>query len=142
VRVLVRNGSSYDGLASAGAEIVTGDLTSPSSLRAATEGVDAVVTTANSMARGGADTVESVDERGNRDLIDAAASAGVRHFVFISAFGASPDHPMRLLRAKGLAEERLHASGMTWTALQPNMFMETSPLAVVGGQHWPGDPSL
>jgi NADH dehydrogenase len=140
VRVLVRGGSSYDGLAAAGAEPVIGDLTSPSSLRAATEGVDAVVTTANSMARGGADTVESVDERGNRNLIDAAASAGVRRLVFISALGASPDHPMPLLRAKGLAEERLRASGMTWTALRPNMYMETLPLAVVGGPALAGQP--
>jgi NADH dehydrogenase len=60
--------------------------------------------------------------------------------VFISAFGASLDHPMPLLRAKGLAEEQLRASGMTWTALQPNMFMETSPLAVVGGPALAGRP--
>jgi uncharacterized protein YbjT (DUF2867 family) len=92
------------------------------------------------MARGGADTIESVDERGNRNLIDAAASAGVRHFVFVSALGASPDHPMPLLRAKGLTEERLRASGMTWTALQPNMYMETLPLAVVGGPALAGQP--
>lgn len=47
VRVLVRSGSTYDTLA-AGAEIVTGDLKNPSSLAAATRGIDAVVTTANS----------------------------------------------------------------------------------------------
>lgn len=81
-----------------------------------------------------------MDIDGNRDLIDAAAAAGVRHFVFVSALGASPDHPMPLLRAKGLAEQRLHASGMTWTALQPNMFMETLPLAVVGGPALAGQP--
>jgi uncharacterized protein YbjT (DUF2867 family) len=126
--------------AASGAEIAIGDLTDPSSLLAATEGVDAVVTTANSMARGGAYTIESVDLGGNRNLVDAAASAGVRHFVFVSALGASPDHPMPLLRAKGLTEERLRASGMTWTALQPNMYMETLPLAVVGGPALAGQP--
>ena len=101
VRVLVRSSSTYDALAAAGAEIVTGDLKNPSSLAAATRGIDAVVTTANSIARGGGDTIQSVDIDGNRDLIDAAAAAGVRHFVFVSALGASPDHPMPLLRAKG-----------------------------------------
>lgn len=140
VRVLVRSSSTYDALAAAGAEIVTGDLKNPSSLAAAIRGIDAVVTTANSIARGGGDTIQSVDIDGNRDLIDAAAAAGVRHFVFVSALGASPDHPMPLLRAKGLAEQRLHASGMTWTALQPNMFMEILPLAVVSGPALAGQP--
>lgn len=140
VRVLVRGGSSYDALAAAGAEIVTGDLKDPPSLHAATRGVDAVVTTANSMARSGGDTIESVDIDGNRNLVDAAASAGIQRFVFVSALGASPDHPMPLLRAKGLTEQRLRASGMTWTTLQPNMFMETLPLTVVGRPALAGQP--
>jgi len=113
VRVLVRDGSSYDELVTAGAQAVTGDLKDPDSLRAACAGVDAVVSTANSTARGGADTVETVDRAGNRNLIDAAAAAGVRHFVFVSAIGARPEHPTPLLRAKGEAERRLRGSGMT-----------------------------
>ena len=110
VRVLVRAGSSVDELA--GAQPVLGDLKDAASLHAACAGVSAVVTTANSTARGGADTVESVDRQGNHDLIDAAAAAGVRRFVFVSALGADPAHPMPLLQAKGEAEQRLRDSGM------------------------------
>ena len=140
VRVLVRGGSSYDNLVMAGAETVTGDLKDPDSLRAACAGVDAVVTTANSTARGGADTVETVDRAGNRNLIDAAAAEGVRHFVFISALGASPEHPMPFLRAKGEAERRLRDSGMAWTVVQPNLYMDKLPLLVVGGPALAGQP--
>lgn len=102
--------------------------------------MDAVVTAANSTVRGGDDTVESVDRVGNRNLIDAAAIEGVRRFVFISALGASSDHPMPLLQAKGETEQHLRASGMAWTVLQPNMFLDKLPMAVVGGPALAGQP--
>ena len=101
VRYLVREGSAYEALVAAGAETVFGDLKEPDSLAAACKGVDAIVTTANSIGHGGEDTVESVDLRGNRNLIDAAEAAGVRRFVFTSALGAAADSPMEFLRAKG-----------------------------------------
>ncbi len=45
VRLLVRQGSAYDGFVTAGAEAVIGDLKDPDSVRAACRGVDAVITT-------------------------------------------------------------------------------------------------
>lgn len=140
VRILVRDGSSADDLVAAGAEAVPGDLKDPQSLRAACAGVDAVVTTANSMGRGGDDTIESVDRVGNANLVDAATSAGVRRFVFTSSLGAAADHPVPFMRAKGETEERLRASGMAWTVLQPNMYMETWVATVVGGPALAGRP--
>jgi uncharacterized protein YbjT (DUF2867 family) len=139
VRILVRPGSSYDDLVAAGAQPVTGDLKDPASLRAACRGVDAVVTTANALGRGGADTVDNVDLEGNAGLIDAAQAAGVRRFVFTSVLGASADSPVPFTRAKGLAERRLEQSAMTWTILQPNVFMDTSVPVVVGGPALAGD---
>ena len=112
VRVLVRSRSRDGALVAAGAEAATGDLKDQASLRAACRGVDAVVTTATATARGGDDTIESVDRIGNRNLVDAAAAEGVHHFVFVSALGASPGHSMPLLRAKGETEQRLRDSGM------------------------------
>src|SRR5680860_314989 len=72
VRILVRSGSSYDALVTAGAEVVAGDLKDATSLRLACRRIDAVITTANATARGGEDTIESVDLVGNRNLVDAA----------------------------------------------------------------------
>lgn len=140
VRILVRPGSGYEPLVSAGAQPVTGDLKDADSLVAACEGVDAVVTTANAVARGGEDTVASVDDAGNAHLIEAAAAAGVRHFVFTSALGADPEHSMPFLRAKGQTEQRLRTSGMGWTVLQPNLFMDIWIPAVVGGPALAGQP--
>jgi uncharacterized protein YbjT (DUF2867 family) len=132
VRVLVRNSSTYQPLVDAGARPVFGDLKDRASLDAAVEGVDVVITTANAVAGTGADTIESVDLAGNRDLIDAARAAGVRQFIFTSALGSTPDSPVAFMRAKGLAEEHLRASGMPFTILAPNLFMEVWIGAIVG----------
>ena len=132
VRILVRNGSSCDALAAAGAEAVTGDLKDPDSLAAACAGADAIVTTANSIGRGGKDTIESVDRVGNRNLVDASVAAGVNRYVLISSLGADAQSPSPFLRAKGETEERLRDSGMAWTVLQPNVFMDILIPALVG----------
>ena len=139
VRALVR-GTSGDAAVPAGAQTVVGDLKDPESLAAACRGMSAVLTTANSVGRAGVDTVESVDRRGNHNLVEAAAAAGVERFVFTSALGASPDSPVPFLRAKAETEEHLRASGMDWTILQPNLFMDTWVPAVVGGPALAGEP--
>ncbi len=134
VRVLVRDPAApaARALFGAGARLVPGDLTDPASLRAACESVQGIITTANSMSRGGPDTIDSVDRHGNANLIDAATGAGVGRFVFISALGADPHHPMPLLQAKGETERRLGQSTMDWTVLQPDFYMDMLPMAVIG----------
>jgi uncharacterized protein YbjT (DUF2867 family) len=140
VRVLVRPGSDHGALVEAGAEAVFGDLKDPASLEQACAGVDTVVTTANSAARGGDDTVETVELRGNRNLIDAARAAGVRHFVFTSALGASEESPVPFLAAKAAAERHLRESGLSYTILVPNVFMEIWFPMLVAGPVQAGQP--
>lgn len=130
VRVLVRDGSRFD---DARAETVPGDLKDPDSLRKACRGVDVVLTTANAIApRQAEDTIESVDRLGNRNLIDAAQVEGVRHFVFVSVLGAAADHFVPFVRAKGEAEQALRESGLSWTILQPDPFMDVWFPFVIG----------
>jgi NADH dehydrogenase len=140
VRILVRPGSSYGELVDEGAEPVTGDLKDPDSLHAACAGVAAVVTTANAIGRGGEDTIESVDLHGNQHLVEAAEGEGVRRFVFTSVLGASAESPVPFIRAKGEVEQRLIKSAMTWTILQPNLFMDTWLPMAVGGPALAGQP--
>lgn len=132
VRVLDRGSGASAGLAAAGAELVGGDLKDPGSLAAACDGAEAVVTTANSVQRGGADTVDSVDRQGNISLVDAAVAAGVTRYVLTSMLGADPDSPSPFVRAKAEAEQHLRDSGLTWTVLQPNVFMDVWFPAVLG----------
>jgi NADH dehydrogenase len=141
VRVLLRPGPGAVGRSPApAAQTVLGDLTDPASLAAACAGVDVVVTTASASSRGAPDTLETVDLQGTVDLVEAAETAGVRRFVLVSALGADPEHPSPLLRAKGRAEQRLRASGMAWTILQPDVFMDRLFPLVVGGPALAGLP--
>jgi NADH dehydrogenase len=124
VRMLVRQGSAWESLKDAGAQVSIGDLKSRETLEAACEGVDVVITTANSALRSGADTVLSVDIEGNRNLIDAARNARIEQFVFVSAFGVTSDSPVPLFRAKALTEASLRESGLPYTILAPDAFMD------------------
>ena len=133
VRAMVRNSAAEEALQQAGAEPVVADLKRPDSLERACEGASAVITTANSAGRGGEDNVESVDLQGNVNLVDAASAAGVERFVFVSAQGEDPASPVPFLRAKGTASARLRRSGMTYTVLQPDYYMDVwMPLVVLG----------
>lgn len=152
VRIVARAGSpsaelaragmatASEELIAAGAEPVAADLKDRASLDAACAGVETVITTANAAVRGGADTFESVDLAGTRSLIDAAAAAGVRHFVYVSALGAEAGHQNPLLSAKGHSEEALRGSGMGHTILRPAVFMEVWVGAVVGIPLGAGQP--
>lgn len=66
VRVLIRPGSNYLPLIEAKAEPAFGDLKDRASLDAACQGVDTVLTTANSARRGGDDNPQTVDLEGNQ----------------------------------------------------------------------------
>jgi uncharacterized protein YbjT (DUF2867 family) len=122
--ILAREGSNYSALVERGAHLRVGDLRDPESLASACAGIDVVITTANSAARGGGDNVDTVEIQGNRNLIDAAREAEVRRFIFISAMGADLDSPVPFLRGKALAEQHLRASGMEYTIFRPNIFLE------------------
>jgi NADH dehydrogenase len=132
VRILVRPNSEYEALVKAGATAVLGDLKDRGSLIAACEGVDCVITTATSGSRGGADTPETVDLQGNRHLIDAARSAGIRQFIFVSSIGADEASPVPLLRAKAHSEAYLRQSGVPYTILAAHTLMDLTLPLVVG----------
>jgi uncharacterized protein YbjT (DUF2867 family) len=136
VRVLLRRGATpLDGT-----DAVAGDLKDRASLDAACAGVTTVITTANSAQRGGEDTVATVDLEGNRSLIDAAANAGVKHFVFISAAAVDESSPVPLFAAKARAERHLRESGMQWTVIAPHVFMDVWFPMIVGSALAAGRP--
>src|SRR6476661_4435727 len=140
LRALARPSSASGPLRRMGAEIVAGDLRDPSSLAIACAGADTVITTANTARRGGDDTLDSVDRAGTRALVDAARGAGVGHFIYLSAYGASATAPVPFLAAKGESEQYLRGSGLAWTILAPDAFMESWPGAIVGARVAAGQP--
>lgn len=130
VRALTRTPEKLAALASAGAEVVAGDLRDADSLAAACRGVRRVVTTAHSSDGKGATAPELVDGAGNRSLVDAAKAAGVEHFVFTSNILARADSPVDYYRVKYDAEQYLRASGVPFTILRAAPLMETLVMLV------------
>jgi uncharacterized protein YbjT (DUF2867 family) len=152
VRILVRTNSPSEQLAQegratsaellieAGAQPVYGDLRDRASLDAALEGIETVISTANSAGRGGEDNPQSVDLEGNRKLIRAAREAGVGHFIFVSLLGADPTHPSPFVQAKAQSEAVLRESGLEYTIIAPTAFMEVWAAVVVGMPALQGRP--
>ena len=86
VRVLVRRGADRSWLETQGVEFVEGDITEPASLERACAGVDAVYHSAAKVGDWGPwEEFQRVTIDGTRNMLAAAASAGVRRFVHISS---------------------------------------------------------
>jgi uncharacterized protein YbjT (DUF2867 family) len=144
VRILARNNpisaelakqgraNTAESLVEAGAQAVYGDLKERASLDAALAGVDTVITTATATQRAGDDTVPAVDLQGTLSLIEAAQAAGVKRFIYTSAYGSVPGHPLPLFNVKGTCEAALERSGLEYTILWPAVFMEAWIGMVVG----------
>jgi len=60
----------------------------------------------------------------HRAFGDAAAAAGVGHVVYVSFFGAAPDATFTLARDHAATEQHLRDSGMAWTFLRDNLYLE------------------
>ena len=124
VRAMTRTPLNLAQLEQQGAEVVSGDLRNPASLLSACQGVEQVLAAAHALVGKGDNNPQTVDDAGNRHLIDAAKAAGVKNFIFVSVQGASPDSPLEFFRIKYRTEEYLRASGMSFTILRPGAFMD------------------
>ncbi|MBG6225435.1 uncharacterized protein YbjT (DUF2867 family) [Arthrobacter sp. CAN_A2] len=69
----------------------------------------------------------------HRTFIDAAKAAGVRHVVYTSFLGAAPDATFLLGRDHWATEEYLRRSGMAWTFLRDNLYLDVVPALAEDG---------
>ncbi len=124
VRVLTRDPARARHLEGDLVEIVAGDVRDPLAVERAAAGSRTVVSAIQGFAGTDPAGPQVVDRLGNANLIRAARTGAVEHFVLVSVQGAAPDHPMELSRMKYLAEQNLKASGLAWTIVRPTAFME------------------
>lgn len=59
--------------------------------------------------------------------VDAAVDAGVAHIVYVSFFGASPKSTFTLARDHFHTEEHIKASGVAYTMLRDNLYLDVWP---------------
>lgn len=103
----------------------TGDVTRPDSLEGAFEDMDVLVQCVQFSGYPVEDpsrglTFMAVDAEGTRNVVRAAEAQGVRKLVYISGVGADSDSDRSWYRAKGVAEETVRASGMSWSIVRPS----------------------
>ena len=73
-----------------------------------------------------AEAPDRVDQ--HYSFVDAAAAAGVQHLVYTSFAGAAPDAIFTLGRDHWATEEHIKASGLAWTFLRDNLYLDFLPL--------------
>jgi len=137
VKAMVRTTSDpvkTEQLTKLGVQFVLADLRKKETLYQALQGVKTVITSVSSMPfsyKPDENDIQSVDEDGMINLIDASRKAGVNHFIYTS-FSKNLDLDFPLRNAKRKVESYLQNSELIYTILRPGCFMELWFSAAVG----------
>lgn len=102
-------------------DVVQANLRHPGSVAAAIAGAEAAVNLVGILYPSGAQTFEAVHVEGARTVARAAAEAGLRHLVHVSAIGADPESPAQYARTKAAGEAAVRAAFPAATILRPSV---------------------
>lgn len=114
-RAAVRSISKAESLKGAGVSFIEMDMNKPETFQAAFEGVEKVFLLTPPFPN-------MVEITAN--LVEAAKNAKVKHIVKQSGFGTNAEPGATLLRWHHEAEKMIEASGIPYTFLRPNSFMQ------------------
>ena len=131
-RAACRNVTKAQWLAERGVDVVRMDVESGAGAKEAMSGASKVISCIHGLMGRSRHSIERIDVRGQAALIDGAAEVGVKRFVYISALGASPDHPSVFWKAKARTEQHLKASGLDYVILRPSAFMDLYAHDLIG----------
>ena len=114
-RALVRDEAKAAGLKAAGFELAVGDITDAASVQRALKGVDQLLILLPNSQR----QLEL-----EKQLVDLAKQAGVRHLVKMSSMEAVADAKAPIPQVHWASEQYIRAAGLAWTMVKPNFFMQ------------------
>ena len=115
LRAIVRNEAKAADLKAAGVELVVGDVGDAATVKQALKGVDkAFITLPNGKNQ----------EAQEKQFTDLAVAAGVKHLVKMSSMEAVAHAKTPIPKAHWAVEEYIRASGLPWTMVKPNFFMQ------------------
>jgi uncharacterized protein YbjT (DUF2867 family) len=123
VRCLVRNIRKANFLREWGAELVYGDINSPSTLPQAFKGVTAVIDASTGRATDNL-SVKDIDWDGKIAILQAAKVAKVKRFVFFSILNSDKYAYIPLMKLKSKFEFILQNSGVPYTIFQVSGFFQ------------------
>lgn len=115
LRALVRDEAKAAELKAAGVELVIGDIADAAAVEQALAGAEKAFLTLpngkNQLAW-------------EKQFTDLAVAAGVRHLVKMSSMEAVVDAETPIPQGHWASEEYIRASGLNWTMIKPNFFMQ------------------
>lgn len=115
LRALVRDAAKAADLKAAGVELVVGDIADADTVRRALAGAEkAFLLLPNGEQQ----------EANEKQFTDLCVAAGVKHLVKMSSMEATATAETPIPRAHWAVEEYIRASGLAWTMVKPNFFMQ------------------
>lgn len=115
VRAMVHGPDRTEAVKAPNVQVVEGDFDHPDTLLATLEGVERAFLLTNSTERAEAQRLA---------FVEAARQSGVAHLVKLSQIHADKDSPVRFLRYHAAVEAAIQASGIAYTFLRPNLYMQ------------------
>jgi NADH dehydrogenase len=137
LRILARN-PAWLPFPSTNIEIVGGSLATADAVGRLVAGADAVIHLVGIIAETGSATFQAVHVEGTRTLVRAAARAGVRRLVHMSAIGARHDPAATPYhRSKAAGEDEVRGGGVSHAILRPSFIVgrESVPITVLARLH-------
>jgi uncharacterized protein YbjT (DUF2867 family) len=128
IKAFVRPTTDSGELKKLGIEICNGDLTKPETIEKALQGVDVVISSAIGYSnRKKGDSLKSVDDIGNKNLIDTLKKAKIQRFVFTSILTADKAKSVPHFWQKKLIEDYMDKMKVPYIALRPGAFLDQDP---------------
>lgn len=128
VRCMIRNRERAQFLEQWGAQLFVGDLREPEAFESMLTEIEGVAVVASALAnrdyRDKTNSIETVDNTGIRQFLDASRAAGVQHLVFTSMLRCDEFPDVRMMAIKRDTETYLERSGMSYTVLRLSGFMQ------------------
>ena len=115
LRALVRDEAKAADLKAAGVELVVGDMADPEAVKTGMEGAEkAFLLLPNGEQQ----------EANEKQFTDLAVATGIKQLVKMSSMEAVADAKTPIPQAHWAVEEYIRASGLNWTMVKPNFFMQ------------------
>ena len=115
LRALVRDEAKAADLKAAGVELIVGDIADAETVRKAMDGVEKAFL----LLPNGEQQLAW-----EKQFTDLAVESGVKHLVKMSSMEAVADAETPIPQAHWASEEYIRASGLDWTMVKPNFFMQ------------------
>ena len=119
-RVVVRNPEKLKAIDHHSTDILTAELTQPTSLEECCNGIDVVISTVGITRQKDGFTYMDVDYQVNKNLLTEAIKHDVSKFIYVSVLDGQKLRKLKICEAKERFADELKKSGLDYCIIRPN----------------------